>query len=65
MNLELELQRMIDAANKVLYQNDEMKAQRYSDSSKQDYKNALYDLRKAKNKAESELKKKQTELFTS
>ena len=64
MNLELELQRMIDAANKVLYQNDEMKAQRYSDSSRQDYKTALYDLRKAKNRAESELKKKQTELFT-
>ena len=64
MNLELELQRMIDAANKVLYQNDEMKAQRYSDSSRQDFKTALYDLRKAKNKAVEELNKKQTELFT-
>ena len=65
MNLELELTRLISASNKVAAKNDEMKVQRFSLSSKEAFKLALYDLKKQTQRAEDALKNKQTELFTS
>lgn len=64
MNLELELTRLISASNKVAAKNDEMKVQRFSNSSKEAFKLALYDLKKQTKRAEDALKNKQTELFT-
>jgi len=64
MDLKLELTRLIEASNKVLYQYKEQQVQRYSDSSREDFKLSIYDLRKAKKRAEDALKNKQTELFT-
>ena len=65
MDLTLELTRLIEASNKVAAKNDEMKVQRFSPSSKEAFKLALYDLKKQTKRAEDALKNKQTELFTS
>lgn len=64
MNLELELQRLIKASKAVLHQQEECKVQRFSPSSRESLKIKMYDLRKSTERAESELKKKQTELFS-
>jgi len=65
MNLTIELTRLISASNKVAQKNDEMKVQRFSPSSTDAFKLALYDLKKQTKRAEDALKNKQTELFTS
>jgi len=64
MSLKLELERVIKAANAVFCQQEECRAQRYSSSSKDKLKLKMYDLKKAVQHAETELKKKQTELFS-
>ncbi len=65
MDLKLELTRLISASNKVAAKNDEMKVQRFSPSSTEAFKLALYDLKKQTQRAKDALKNKQTELFTS
>lgn len=64
MNLELELQRMIKASREALDAYQKMKDTYYDATPKEKHRIKMYDLKKATERAESELKKKQTELFT-
>ncbi len=63
MNLERELQRLIKAANDVLGADEYCKQTRYSATPRESLKLKMYDLKKAVQQAETELKKKQSELF--
>ena len=64
MNLEIELQRMIKASREALDAYQKMKDAYYAATPKEKHRIKMYDLKKATERAESELKKKQTELFT-
>ena len=64
MSLKLELERVIEAAKAAIKADQHNKDTGYARTPRQEFRNSMYDLKKAVQHAETELKKKQTELFT-
>lgn len=59
-----ELERLIKACREVLTSHDQLKQSGFAKSFAETHRNKMYDLRKATERAEDEINKKQTELFS-
>ena len=64
MTQHTELERLIKACREVLNSHDQLKQSGFAKSFAETHRNKMYDLRKATERAEAEVNKKQTELFT-